>query len=237
MRQNIIDNHGGYIPLEIKAVQDGTPVKAFEPIMSIKGPGELAAYFEAVLLRIAFQSCVASDGLIINQLMYEGRIANIIDADEFGNRSVINNDHHFDAVEALIVGAGLEKTSNDAASAVYPQLRSSGTIAHRYLAAYPTEDAAFLNAVEKSDKIALLIDLIDSYQGIEKAIALKKKYRAAGKVIAMRLDSGNLLEQALYALKRQAEEGLIDPTHDKIILADISTTDDIEKVEHAVRAA
>jgi hypothetical protein len=69
-------------------------------------------------------------------------------------------------------------TSNDTAALVYPQTVSSGTTAHRYLACYPTEDEAFLNAIKKSDKITLLVDLVDSYKGIDKIIALKKKYRA-----------------------------------------------------------
>ncbi|HBB04354.1 TPA: hypothetical protein DCZ39_05700 [Patescibacteria group bacterium] len=69
-----------------------------------------------------------------------------------------------DAVEALIVGAGLKMTSSDVAALVYPQIKSGGTTAHRYFACYPTENEAFTNAIEKHDKIALLVDLIDSYK-------------------------------------------------------------------------
>lgn len=41
---------------------------------------------------------------------------------------------------------------------VYPQTLSGGTTAHRYFSCYPTEDEAFLNAIESTDKIALLVD-------------------------------------------------------------------------------
>jgi nicotinic acid phosphoribosyltransferase len=55
-------------------------------------------------------------------------------------------------------------TSNDIAVAAIPQLKSSGTTAHRYLASYTTEDEAFRNAIKKTTKIALLVDLVDSYK-------------------------------------------------------------------------
>jgi hypothetical protein len=32
------------------------------------------------------------------------------------------------------------------------------------LACYSTEDEAFRNAIEKTDKVALLVDLVDSYK-------------------------------------------------------------------------
>jgi nicotinic acid phosphoribosyltransferase len=39
---------------------------------------------------------------------------------------------------------------------------------------------------------------VNSYRGIDNAISLKKKYRDSGKSIAMRLDSGDLADQARY---------------------------------------
>lgn len=140
----------------------------------------------------------------------------------------------------------MQATSADATAAVYPQLRSSGTIAHRFLAAYPTEDDAFQDAVEKTEKITLLVDLIDSYHGIDKAIALKKKYRQTEsnmsitlqqKKIGIRLDSGDLLNQTLYALRKYKEEGMLDPAMDKIIIADISNIQQLQDIEDAIRAA
>lgn len=247
MWQDIIDNHNWYLPLEIKAVADGSLIKAWEPLMSITGPGEFAAIYEPVFMRTTFQSIVATDGLLITNLMHQWRIVETTDeeikavnivkwiyADEFGARSVINRDHHFDAAEALIVGASLHATSSDATAAVFPQLISSWTVAHRYLASYDTEDEALENAVQKSEKITLLVDLIDSYQWIEKAIKLKKKYRNTWKKIWIRLDSWDLLDQTLYALRRYKEEWMLDPKLDKIIVADISSIEDIEKIEAAV---
>jgi hypothetical protein len=51
----------------------------------------------------------------------------------------------------------------------------------------------------------------------------------------MRLDSWDLVDQALYALKRQKEEWLLDPLKDKIVVADISNVDKIREIEDRVR--
>ena len=54
MRQEVVDN-GGYIPLTIKAVEDGTAVRIKEPVMTVSGPAELAAVYEPVFLRAFFR--------------------------------------------------------------------------------------------------------------------------------------------------------------------------------------
>jgi len=230
MRQEVIEN-GGYIPLTIRAVEDGTVVRPKEPVMSVSGPAELAAVYEPVFLRAFFKSIVSTDAHYLEEIIGQGRVA------EFGKRATPNEDFHLDAVEANIVGGGLKITSNDTAALVYPQTLSGGTTAHRYLACYPTEDEAFINAIEKAEKVGLLVDLVDSYKGIDKIVALKKKYRSTGKVIWMRLDSGDLANQAVYALKKLQENEMLDPTLDKIVVADISTVDDVRHVEDAVTEA
>lgn len=230
MRQDVVDN-GWYIPLDIKAVEDGTVLKPKEPAMLVSWPAELAAVYEPIFLRAFFKSIVATDAHYLEEIIGQGRVA------EFGKRATPNEDFHLDAVEANIVGSGLKITSNDTAALVYPQVLSGGTTAHRYLACYPSEDEAFINAIEKTDKIWLLVDLVDSYRGIDKIVALKKKYRSSGKIIGMRLDSGDLADQAVYALKKLKENWMLDPILDKIVVADISTVDDIRRVEDAVIAA
>lgn len=231
MWQRVVNENNGYIPLNIRAVEDGTVLKPKEPVMVVSGPAELAAIYEPVFLRAFFKSIVATDAHYLEQIIGQGRVA------EFGKRATPNEDFHLDAVEANVVGGGLKVTSNDTAALVYPQTLSGGTTAHRYFSCYPTEDEAFLNAIESTDKIALLVDLIDSYKGIDKIVALKKKYRATGKIIGMRLDSWDLADQAVYALKKLKENDMLDPKLDKIVVADISTVDDVRRVEEAVKNA
>ncbi|MBP8016419.1 DUF5598 domain-containing protein [Candidatus Gracilibacteria bacterium] len=231
MWQEVITKHNGHLPLTINVVEDGTVLKPNEPVMTVAGPAEFAAVFEPIFLRIFFQSVVATDMHFIEQIIGEGRVV------EFGKRATVNEKAHIDAMEALYVGGGLKGISNDTAALVIPQTISAGTTAHRYFACYPTEDEAFVNAIEKTEKIALLVDLVDSYKGIDKIIALKKKYRNTGKIINMRLDSGDLVDQAIYALNKQKENGLLDPKLDKIVVADISNVDKIKEIEEKVKLA
>jgi len=46
-----------------------------------------------------------------------------------------------------------------------------------------------------------------------------------------------LADQAVYALQKLKANGMLDPQLDKIIVADISTVDDLIRVENAVRDA
>jgi len=175
MWQKVIDENDGFLPLEISAVEDGTVLKPNEPVMSVRGPEELGAVFEPNLIRVFFQSVIATDMNYIEGIIGSGRVT------EMGKRASVNEKAHVDAIEACYVGGGVHATSNDAAAAILPQVVSAGTTAHRYLASYPTEDEAFVNAIEKTGKITLLVDLVDSYRGIDKIIALKKQYRETGK--------------------------------------------------------
>lgn len=229
--ESVVRENGGFLPIEVRAVDDGTFVNPGEPVLSVTGPGELAAHFEPMFLRLFYQSAVATELRALEDLLGSGRVV------EFGSRSSWNNATHFDALEALAVGGGLVGTSDDAAAAALPNLRASGTIAHRYLASYPTEEGAFRDAIEKNDKIALLIDLIEPYRGIDRAVALKREFRNSGKAVWMRLDSGNLADQAVYALESCRKAGMLDPALDKIVVADISSYEDVVRVEKAVADA
>ena len=227
----VVRENDGFMPITVRAVEDGTLLKAGEPVLSVTGPGEMAAHFEPIFLRLFYQSAVATELNVLENVLGSGRVV------EFGSRSAWNNATHFDALEALAVGGGLVGTSDDAGAAALPGLRAAGTIAHRFLASYPTEEGAFREAIEKNEKIALLIDLIEPYRGIDRAVALKKEYRASGKAVWMRLDSGDLAAQAVYALEQCRDRGMLDPALDKVVVADISSVADVIRVEEAVAKA
>ena len=104
----VVRENGGFMPIEVRAVEDGTMVKAGEPVLSVTGPGEMAAHFEPVFLRLFYQSAVATELNVLENILGSGRVV------EFGSRSAWNNATHFDALEALAVGGGLVGTSDDA---------------------------------------------------------------------------------------------------------------------------
>lgn len=91
------------------------------------------------------------------------------------------------------------------------------------------------NAIKHNTHISLLVDYADSYSGIDKVIKLKKQY--PDHCITPRLDSGDMIDQAIYAIKNHKDNGLSNPKKDYIVVSDISSTDEIYAIEKAVKDA
>ncbi len=227
----VVEECEGKLPLEIDAVPDGTVVQAGDPVLRVHGPGEIAAHFEPDFHRMFYETLVATTA---------HEIATKVGAERFievGKRGTPNEEMHLQAAAAMYAGGGISLTSNDAAAACYPQLKDVGTLGHRFIQFYDTEEQSFREAVEKTNTTSLLIDLTNSYRGIDIALKLKKEYRNTGKKIWIRLDSGNLLEQTIYTLTKFKELGFDDAALDKVVIEDISTVDDMVKIDEAVSAA
>ena len=220
--QRVIDKNNWMIQVKVFWVDDWTILKAGEPALRVEGEAELAAIFEPLFLRLFYKSVVATNARIIEEIIWEWRIV------EFGYRSAINDDMHISAMESLIVWAWVNKTSSDVSACVL-DIFSDGTTAHRFFTAYPSEDEAMQEAIDKNDKIALLVDSVEAFAGIDKVMALKKKY--PWKIIAPRLDSWDLAEQAIYALQKMKKQWMTSPLFHKIVIADISTVQDIIDIE------
>ncbi len=231
MWRMVIENHDGRIPLEIDAVQDGTAILAGDPVIRVTGPGEIAAHFEPDIHRIFYETLVATTAHEIDRKIGANRFI------EVGKRGTPNEETHLQAAVAMYDGGGISYTSNDAAAACYPQLKDVGTLGHRFIQFYDTEEEAFREAIEKTNATSLLIDLTDSYRGIDMALRLKHEYRDTGKKIWIRLDSGNITEQTIYTLQKFQELGFMDPILDKVVVEDLSTVDDMVAIDQAVEAA
>jgi nicotinic acid phosphoribosyltransferase len=113
-------------------------------------------------------------------------------------------------------------------------LRAVGTIGHRYISFYDTEEEAFERAINSLDSVTILIDLSDPWKGIEKALTLKAKYRHTGKKIWIRIDSGEKIPQVLYILRKYKEMGFTDPLLDKVVVEDLHTVDEMQLIDMAV---
>lgn len=228
MWREVVDRHNGRLPVVVRAVADGTVLAPGEPVLSVEGPGELAAHLEPLLLRCFYETAVTTDAMALGEQVGPGRVV------EAGKRAAISEEDHVRALRSL-AAAGVRFTSNDTAALAVPELRSAGTTAHRFFACYDTELEAMEAAIAACDRITLLVDLIEPKAGIEKVIALKKRHRASGKAIFMRLDSGDLADQACHALRRLRDEGMLDPELDRISIADVSRPEDLERIDAAVR--
>ncbi len=226
--QYVIDQHDGKLPISIDSLKDGSAVLPGDPVLRVSGPNELIAHFEPYFHHIFYQTLVATNAHQITEQLGRDRFI------EVGLRGAETEEKHLMAVKAMYIGGGITYTSSDLAAGYYPQFKLVGTMGHRFVQAYETEEQAFRKAIESLDAVTLLVDLNNSIQGIDLAIKLKKEYRASGKKIWIRLDSGNVSEQTLYALARQKEEGLTDPSLDKIIVEGVEHISDMVDIDRAV---
>lgn len=227
--QKIIDNNNGMLPIKVFWVADGTILLPWEPALRVEGPSEFAAIYEPIFLQLFYQTVTATSAKMIEEIIGEGR------AVEFWYRASINDKMHMDGMESVYVWSGINKTSSDISAAALDMV-CDGTTAHRFFTTYITEDEAMIQAIQKNNKIWLLVDSIDPYKWIDKVAELKKHFAWQNKIIAPRLDSGNIAHQAIYALNKFKEVWVLGE-FDKIIAADISTIEDIVSIERAVRKA
>lgn len=227
----VVREHNGILPLKIDGLPDGTAILKGDPILRITGPGELAAHFEPDLHRVFYPSLVASDAHEIAMLIGKNRFI------EAGMRGTATEEDHLIGAEAMFVGGGLFLTSDDAAAACFPELKDSGTLAHRFLAYKSTEKEALVQAITSLEKIAPVVDLNNSLEGIETVLELKKEFRHLNKPVWMRMDSGDVAALAIHALNRLKECGFTDPVLDKVAISDVESIEEMVEIDSKVRAA
>ena len=167
-----------------RAVREGTPVFAGEPLLEIEAPIGEAQLVETYLLnQITFQTLIASKGA---RVVLAARGKPVID---FGTRRTHGLDAALKAARALFV-VGFTATSNVEAGRRYG-IPVTGTMAHSYVQAHATERAAFAAFVRENPGTVLLVDTYDTEQGVRRVVELA---RASDdfRVSAVRLDSGDL---------------------------------------------
>jgi nicotinate phosphoribosyltransferase len=174
---------------DVDAMPEGTIAFANEPILRVTGPIVEAQLVETFLLSV-----------INHATMIATKAARVVHAAgdaaciEFGTRRT----HEAAALDAAraACAAGFAGTSNVAAGMRFG-LPVTGTAAHMWTMAHPSEEAAFASyvAVFPSASI-LLIDTYDTLRGAERAARI-----AGDKLRGVRLDSGDLL-----ALSRAVRE-------------------------------
>jgi nicotinic acid phosphoribosyltransferase len=194
--------------------------------------------FEPDFIRPFYKSKVATDAHLLEEVMQDGNASFASKVCEQGKRAGVNEEAHLDAVASLIVGGGLKFTSNDAACLVYPQVLTGGTTAHRFYASYPSEDEAMREAVENTERIALLTDFVETRSGLEKVLDLKEEFRDTGKVIIPRLDSGDIPTLTVEALQMQKERGMLDSKRDTVTVSEgLSSIEAVRALEEKVKKA
>lgn len=177
---------------EVRAVPEGRIVLAGEPLLEVTAPIAEAQLVETCLLnQVSHQTAIASKAARC-VLAAAGRP--VVD---FSLRRTHGPQAGHQAAR-LGAMAGFAGTSNVAA-AVSEGIPAVGTMAHSFVEAFPTEEAAFRAFARcHPGPLTLLVDTYDAERGVQVAArVLRDLDRAAGS--AVRLDSGDLGALALRA--------------------------------------
>ncbi|WP_314174735.1 nicotinate phosphoribosyltransferase [Streptomyces winkii] len=187
---------------DVRAVPEGTLVFANEPLLEVTAPLPVAQLVETYLVNLlSHQTAVAS------------KAARCVLA--AGGRPVMDfsmrRTHGLEAAyEAARLGAlvGFAGTSNvDAAASL--GLTAIGTMAHSYVEAFRSEEDAFraFTRAHPDRPVTLLVDTYDTDTGVRTAARVFKSLGASAGS-AIRLDSGDLGDQAVRARRILDEAGL-----------------------------
>ncbi len=191
---------------DIYAIEEGTVVFPYEPLMIIKAPIMEAQLVESALLNIInFETLIATKASRICGAAAPGAVI------EFGLRRAQAPDAAIYGARAAIIG-GCASTSNVLAAQMfgYPP---KGTHAHSWIMSFDSELEAFRAYAEIYPKSCLL--LVDTYDtlnsGIPNAITVFKEMREKGlKPTGIRLDSGDLAYLSKKARQMLDDEGFTD---------------------------
>jgi nicotinate phosphoribosyltransferase len=186
---------------EVRAVAEGTPVFANEPILEITAPLPAAQVLETyVMNQVHLQTVLASKASRVVSAAAGRRVV------DFGPRRMHGVDAAVKAARAFHI-AGVAATSNVLAGRIYG-VPVSGTMAHSYVQAAVDEMAAFRNFARLYPETVLLVDTYDTLEGVRKVVALASELGEAFRVRAIRLDSGDLGELAFRSRAILDEAGL-----------------------------
>lgn len=175
---------------------EGTPFFSDEPILRITAPILEAQLLESRLLNIChFQTLIASKAGRCVIAAGERRLV------DFGMRRAHEADAGLLSARAAYL-AGFDATATVEAGRCFG-IPLSGTMAHSFIEAHDREEEAFRNFLMCSPAATtLLVDTYDTERAITRVIAPMRNLeasRARHRVQAVRIDSGDLAQQARSA--------------------------------------
>lgn len=186
---------------DVRAVREGTPVFAQEPIMEVSAPLPQAQLIETfVLNQIQLQTMLASKAY---RLVAAAAGRPVVD---FGARRIHGIDAAVHAARAFYV-AGVSATSNVLGGQLHG-VPLAGTMAHSYIQSHEDELAAFREFSRLYPETVLLVDTYDPIGGVKNVIRLAESLGGDFAVRAVRLDSGKLLDLSMRAREALDAAGL-----------------------------
>ena len=186
---------------DLWAMPEGRIALAGEPLLEVTAPlpeGQLVETF--LLNRMTFESTIASKAARC-VIAAAGR-----DTVDFSFRRTQGIEAGID-VARLSAMVGFAATSNVEAARRFG-LTASGTMAHSYIEAFPSEPEAFRAfAQDFPGRVTFLVDTYDTVTGVRNAIAVIRELGLEGR-LGIRLDSGDLARLSTRARRLLDQAGL-----------------------------
>ena len=228
--------------LEFCVLQDGMPFIPGDPVFQVIGDKSIARKLEPkVLSTLFYMTEIASR---TKELVDEFGADRII---EVGMRASAPGSWQLSG-EAYLIGGG-KLTSNTSLKNVPGLVEGRdytlvGTTGHslylEYMAAGYSQKEAFAEVLVKYEKnypnkpCSLLVDTVDPMLGIAQALeTIKERKKVSGQTHYIRLDSGDLLSQAIYSLREMVP---IMPDF-KVVIEDGLTAEKIREYDKALKLA
>ncbi|MFP4626757.1 MAG: nicotinate phosphoribosyltransferase [Natronomonas sp.] len=175
---------------EVRALPEGTPVFANEPMLEVTAPLFEAQLFEtAVINQIGYQTLIATKASRMRDVIdREGDDQSLVD---FGSRRSHGTDAGMKAARAAFVG-GFDGTSNVAAGEAF-DIPIFGTMAHSWVQSFENERDSFETFLDEyGEDSVLLIDTYDTVKGAKLTKDILKSRDDVDEIGGVRLDSGDL---------------------------------------------
>jgi len=185
----------------VRAVPEGTPIFANEPLLEVTAPLPEAQLVETLIMnQIHHQTTAASKAARVVEAAGDRSVV------DFGLRRMHGADAGIKAARAFFV-AGVTATSNVLAGQLYG-VPVAGTMAHSYVQAHDVELDAFREFARTFPSTVLLVDTYDTLRGVRRVVELARELGDDFGVRAIRLDSGDLGELARQSRQILDEAGL-----------------------------
>ncbi|TBW55199.1 nicotinate phosphoribosyltransferase [Marinobacter halodurans] len=184
----------------IHALPEGTPVFPQEPLLEVEAPIAEAQLLETLVMNYVHLETVLASKAARLALAADGRP--VID---FGTRRMHGLDAAYRGIRAFRMG-GLTGTSNVLGGLDF-DLPVRGTMAHSFVQACADEMAAFRAYARLYPGTTLLVDTYDTESAVADIIDWLKAEPDVD-IGAIRLDSGDMAEQAFHCRRMLDEAGL-----------------------------
>jgi nicotinate phosphoribosyltransferase len=180
---------------DVWALPEGTVCFPGEPLLRITAPIAEAQILETALLAtVSFQTMIASKAARVAHAAGGRPVV------EFGTRRAHGMESGVLAARAAYIG-GCLGTSNVRAGQLF-DIPTYGTQAHSWIMAHDTEEEAFAQFMDIFPRHSvLLLDTYDVRAALEKVIAARRKPRG------VRLDSGDVVADSVWARQRLDDAG------------------------------